>query len=452
MHQVIKIDTSDFDLQKAMLDELGNISAILPGVEYAVPMAARLGAAQGKIHLSDYAVQRVRNKFNFRSQLTEAGLSNIGFFLLCAGQPVQIPSGFSFPAVVKPVDMAGSINVRKVHNLGELTTAVDAFSQALPNDVGFTASGCVIVEEYIPGKEYSIEGVVRKDGSITIASVTEKLLGAEPYFVEIGHIVGQRYTEAFYTTMSNYTLAVLDAIQLNVGPFHLELRVTPEGRPVAIELADFTGYEVEEYIEGDIYHVDAILANGSMPYFKVSKYLNTCLDFRNGQPLGSVTVDNPEFIATAQIFTQEVCTRLNLENQAIHLELIECHGELVFLEIGGRVGGGEIPFITLRSEGIDLYALWTQAALGIAISPVKTRITGFVMMPNPFSGGYAFDPNMNLSHPLLTYRCIQPGGENSEFSYEDIPAKLHFTGDNQAEVESAITQCMNILQKSIRAV
>ncbi|WJY13325.1 ATP-grasp domain-containing protein [Pectobacteriaceae bacterium CE90] len=218
------------------------------------------------------------------------------------------------------------------------------------------------------------------------------------------------------------------------------------------ELADFTGYEVEEYIEGDIYHVDAILANGSMPYFKVSKYLNTCLDFRNGQPLGSVTVDNPEFIATAQIFTQEVCTRLNLENQAIHLELIECHGELVFLEIGGRVGGGEIPFITLRSEGIDLYALWTQAALGIAISPVKTRITGFVMMPNPFPGGYAFDPNMNLSHPLLTYHCIQPGGENSEFSYEDIPAKLHFTGDNQADVENAITQCMNILQKSIRAV
>ncbi|WJV55613.1 ATP-grasp domain-containing protein [Pectobacteriaceae bacterium CE70] len=237
VRQVIKIDTSDFDLQKAMLDELGNINAILPGVEYAVPMAARLGAAQGKRHLSDYAVQRVRNKFNFRSQLTEAGLSNIGFFLLCPGQPVQIPSGFNFPAVVKPVDMAGSISVRKVHNLGELTTVVDAFSQALPNDVGFTASGCVIVEEYIPGKEYSIEGVVRKDGSITIASVTEKLLGAEPYFVEIGHIVGQRYTEAFYTTMSNYALAVLDAIQLNIGPFHLELRVTPEGRPVAIELA-----------------------------------------------------------------------------------------------------------------------------------------------------------------------------------------------------------------------
>ncbi len=79
-------------------------------------------------------------------------------------------------------------------------------------------------------------------------------------------------------------------------------------------LEDFAGYEVEEYIEGDIYHVDAILASGQMPYFKVSKYLNTCLDFRHGAPLGSVTVDNTAFIARAQALTGEVCTHLNLHN------------------------------------------------------------------------------------------------------------------------------------------
>ncbi|RMQ47083.1 Biotin carboxylase [Pseudomonas cichorii] len=217
------------------------------------------------------------------------------------------------------------------------------------------------------------------------------------------------------------------------------------------DLADFSGYEVEEYIEGDIYHVDAILAAGSMPYFKVSKYLNTCLDFRNGQPLGSVTVDNPRFIEAALAFTEEVCTRLNLKNQAIHLELIECRGELVFLEIGGRVGGGEIPFVAMRSEGIDLFDLWTRAALKDPVPAVKTLITGFLMMPNPFSGGFAFDPAMPLSHPLLSYSSVQLQGETSEFSYEEIPARLHFTGETQLEVENAILQCMDILQSSIRA-
>lgn len=217
------------------------------------------------------------------------------------------------------------------------------------------------------------------------------------------------------------------------------------------DLPDFNGYEVEEYIEGDIYHVDAILAADSMPYFKVSKYLNTCLDFRNGLPLGSVTVDDRAFIARVRAFTEEVCLRLNLHNQAIHLEIIERRGELVFLEIGGRVGGGEIPFVALRSEGIDLYELWTRAALEVAIAPVDTRITGFLMMPNPFPGGFTFDPLMELSHPLLTYSSVQSQGDSNAFSYEDIPARLHFAADSQAEIEQAIVQCMNILQTSIRA-
>ncbi|MEX5575739.1 ATP-grasp domain-containing protein [Pseudomonas lijiangensis] len=217
------------------------------------------------------------------------------------------------------------------------------------------------------------------------------------------------------------------------------------------DLLDFTGYEVEEYIEGDIYHVDAILAGDSTPYFKVSKYLNTCLDFRNGQPLGSVAVDNSRFIEAVQAFTREVCVRLNLKDQAIHLEFIERRGELVFLEIGGRVGGGEIPFVAIRSEGIDLFELWTRAALKDPVAPVKNRITGFLMMPNPFTGGFAFDPKMQLSHPLLTYSSIQRQGESSGFSYEEIPARLHFEGESQAEVEEAILYCMDVLQTSIRA-
>ncbi|GFM76702.1 hypothetical protein PSCICM_25210 [Pseudomonas cichorii] len=217
------------------------------------------------------------------------------------------------------------------------------------------------------------------------------------------------------------------------------------------DLLDFTGYEVEEYIEGDIYHVDAILAGGSTPYFKVSKYLNTCLDFRNGQPLGSVAVDDSRFIEAVKAFTREVCVRLNLKDQAIHLELIERRGELVFLEIGGRVGGGEIPFVAMRSEGIDLYELWTRAALKDPVPPVKTRITGFLMMPNPFTTGFAFDSKMQLSHPLLAYSSVQRKGESSEFSYEEIPARLHFVGETQAEVEEAILYCMDVLQTSIRA-
>lgn len=215
---------------------------------------------------------------------------------------------------------------------------------------------------------------------------------------------------------------------------------------------DFTGYEIEEYVEGSIYHIDAILAGSGMPYFKVSKYLNTCLDFRNGKPLGSVTVDDPVFINRAKDFTREVCSHLNLKNQAIHLEMIECNGELVFLEIGGRVGGGEIPFIVKRNEGVDLYALWTSAAVGAEVPTVTNQITGFLMMPNQFQGGCYFDRKMQLSHPLLTWHDIRCEHQSSGFSYDEIPARLHFRGETQLSVEEAIKECMVILSQAIRAV
>lgn len=213
---------------------------------------------------------------------------------------------------------------------------------------------------------------------------------------------------------------------------------------------DFSNYEIEEFIEGEIYHVDSIVSNGEFPYFKVSKYINTCLDFRNGYPLGSVTVDNTNFVNKVKEFTQEVCSFLNIDNQAIHLELIESNENLVFLEIGGRVGGGEIPFVTLKNEGVDLFDMWTKASLNMPINQVETKITGFLMMPNPFPTSYFFDEGIKINHPLITYQNINLKGSSQEFSYDKIPAKIHFMGENQLDVENAINYSINILNASIR--
>jgi len=248
---VFKVGMNDFEMQRRVLSELGGVSAILPGVEYAVPVAAWLGALYCKNYLDDYPVEYVRNKYKFRSRLTDVGLSDIDFFLIEMACPVlEVPKSFTFPCVVKPVDMAGSICVRKVNDFAGLVAAVEGFGMSLPCDVGFKASGQFIVEEYIPGQEYSIEGIVRNNGSVNIFSITEKILGAEPYFVEIGHIVGQSYEKEFKEKLTNYALSVIDAIRLNIGPFHLELRVTPSGQPLAVELAArLPGDHIVELIE-----------------------------------------------------------------------------------------------------------------------------------------------------------------------------------------------------------
>lgn len=235
--EIIKIDTSDFHSQLSKIVELKTIKAILPGVEYAVPMAAQLGNSFAKNSLEYMAAQTVRNKFKFRDKLTKSGLSDIKYTLISQGKEIDLPLGFKFPAVVKPVDMAGSMSVKKVADFEELLRTVEAIWKAKPNDIGFYASGDLIVEEYIVGQEYSVEGIIHTDGKITFASLTEKLLGPEPYFVEIGHIVGNQYDRQFSAHVFDYAEKVIRTLALNIGPFHLELRVTPQGKAVAIELA-----------------------------------------------------------------------------------------------------------------------------------------------------------------------------------------------------------------------
>lgn len=74
------------------------------------------------------------------------------------------------------------------------------------------------------------------------------------------------------------------------------------------------------------------------------------------------------------------------------------------------------------------------------------------MMPNPFPGDFAFDPQMKISHPLLNWQSICFKDKNKGFSYENIPARLHFRGETQSAVEEAIRECMAILSGSIHEV
>lgn len=296
--------------------------------------------------------------------------------------------------------------------------------------------------------ELSISGAKIEDNLLcrNKTSMKEALIGSSVRYPNYCHVFSRQDVEKF---CRNSSFPLILKPQVGAASDGV---VKIESFSDIPDIDDFSGYEIEEYIEGDIYHVDAILCKNGMPYFKVSKYINTCLDFRNGLPLGSVTIDCPNFISKAKNFTEAVCKRLNLKNQAIHLELIESNGELVFLEIGGRVGGGEIPFVALYNENIDLYEMWTQAALGESIQPVETKVTGFLMMPNPYLSGFEFNFNEELNHPLITFKSIKEKGDNNGFSYEDIPARLHFMGASQDEVEFAIRNCMSILVDSILPV
>lgn len=92
-----------------------------------------------------------------------------------------------FPLVVKPVDNMGARGCSLVKNLSELRKAAATALQ-------YSRSGRAIVEEYIEGSEFSIEGLIF-GGRLYITALADRHIFFPPYFIEMGHTIPSDCTQ-----------------------------------------------------------------------------------------------------------------------------------------------------------------------------------------------------------------------------------------------------------------
>ncbi|RPE45861.1 hypothetical protein EDD90_9176 [Streptomyces sp. Ag109_O5-1] len=185
------------------------------------------------------------------------------------------------------------------------------------------------------------------------------------------------------------------------------------------------GYEAEEYVEGRIHHVDGIRTDGRFHFASVSEYVNTCLDFTGGTPLGSVLLDRGPLHEQLSGFAADCLDALELWDGPFHLELIlPPSGEPVFLEVGLRPGGAGVPFVHRDLFGIDLYCEAVRAAVGL---PPLTDEAALRRVEA--SGGWLVFPE---PRPLPARVAARGSllGEVPEVYAEALPAVGHvFDGD-----------------------
>lgn len=110
-------------------------------------------------------------------------------------------------------------------------------------------------------------------------------------------------------------------------------------------------FEVEEYIEGTILHIDGLVKEGKVGVCIASEYLGTCLDYANGYPLGSFQIETTQEIKE---WTQQCIQAVDIRNGCFHLEAISTPQGLVFLEIANRVGGADVVKTFEMATGIHL--------------------------------------------------------------------------------------------------
>ncbi|GAA1961154.1 biotin carboxylase [Catenulispora subtropica] len=214
----------------------------------------------------------------------------------------------------------------------------------------------------------------------------------------------------------------------------------------------------QAYDPRQIYHVDGCFDGTSFGPFRAARYLNTTpLGFREGTCLGSVEEDDPELARAIGTFGSRALAALTDQPTVFHLEVFVDRetGACAFLEVGARVGGGEIPFVWREIHGYDLMEAGFRLGLGLDPKPWSAALStgsspgsgagvgGFLLVPAPAARPCRITTVTSMlgrepgpyAEALLTAGEILPA---ADAYYEHVGGRFRFRGTTAAEVEAAI--------------
>lgn len=120
----------------------------------------------------------------------------------------------NFPCIIKPNNGTGSTDVSKIENQTKLISKIKYF---------FKNNLKVLVEEFVDGKEYSLEVFFLK-GKIAFEQLVEKKINDKFHFVESGHLIKPRYNSRIISA-KNTILKTIEGFKLNKMFLHIEFKL-----------------------------------------------------------------------------------------------------------------------------------------------------------------------------------------------------------------------------------
>lgn len=176
--------------------------------------------------------KRATIKSYMRDRLREHGLP-IPQYYVCKNRDEyeQAVKQLDYKAIVKPADNAGSRGVTLLDSKDEKVIR-DTYEYSLGNS---RQAGDVLVEEYMTGREVSVESMTI-DGETTVITITDKHITPPPFFVELGHNEASTLDDAVKQQIIEITKKAAAAIGMKNCPSHTEMKITPDG-PKIVEIA-----------------------------------------------------------------------------------------------------------------------------------------------------------------------------------------------------------------------
>jgi hypothetical protein len=152
-------------------------------------------------------------------------------------------------------------------------------------------------------------------------------------------------------------------------------------------------FEVEEFVSGPIRHFDGLVQDGRILILTASEYVGTCLQYAHGLPMGSFQIACPQ---QTRAWVARALAAVRIEDGTFHLEAIVHEGELVFLEVGNRVGGADVVATVELATGVHLPSYELRVLLGEPVAatlpapPAHPRRYGWFVHPGHHLAGREF--------------------------------------------------------------
>jgi biotin carboxylase len=177
------------------------------------------------------AAAAARNKQLSRERFRDAGLPVPAF--QTAPINAELPTPVSFPCVVKPLALSGSRGVIRADDPESFRTAFVRLRAILESPEiraeRNAAHDAVLIEEFIPGRELALEGVLHQ-GALHVLALFDKPDPLDgPFFEETIYVTPSLLPQWEQRAIVDAVARAVAAIGLRHGPIHAECRVNDRG-------------------------------------------------------------------------------------------------------------------------------------------------------------------------------------------------------------------------------
>lgn len=226
--EFFEVSTIDVEAVARTAKEFGADGIMTLATDMPMRSVARAAEMCNICGISMETAIKATDKGEMIKAFEEKGVEHPWYYIISDKTQFEtIKSKVNYPCIIKPTDNAGSRGVVLVHNNKELE---EAYEYSLDE----SRSGNVIIEEYMVGKEVSVELMVI-EGEPYILQVTDKITTGAPHFVEMGHTQPSRLKKSDVDKIKDLACRAVNAIGIDNGPAHVEIMLTMDG-PKMVEL------------------------------------------------------------------------------------------------------------------------------------------------------------------------------------------------------------------------